>query len=60
MLSRTKRHIKNTIKWGFFWGGGVVVSVNIFSDNSLFFLTLVYEKGIFVGIFSFIIRIKQG
>lgn len=32
----------------------------IFSDNSLFFLTLVYEKGIFVGIFSFIIRIKKG
>lgn len=58
MLSRTKRHIKNTIKC--FWGGGVVVSVNIFSDNSLFFLTLVYEKGIFVGIFSFIIRIKKG
>lgn len=57
MLSRTKRHIKNTIKC---FGGGVVVSVNIFSDNSLFFLTLVYEKGIFVGIFSFIIRIKKG
>lgn len=55
MLSRTKRHIKNTIKC---FGGGV--SVNIFSDNSLFFLTLVYEKGIFVGIFSFIIRIKKG
>lgn len=58
MLSRTKRHIKNTIKC--FGGGGLWFQLIFFLIILCFFLTLVYEKGIFVGIFSFIIRIKKG